>query len=46
VRDARERLRDGLGVEQQPRGCVFGDVRRHLAPFRPRWTGFKGFVRV
>ena len=41
VRDAGESLRDRLSVEEEPRGGVFGDVRRHLAPFRPRWTGLK-----
>ena len=42
VGDAGERLRDRLCVEQNGRGRAFGDVRRHLAPFRPHWTGLKG----
>jgi hypothetical protein len=46
VGDTRERPRDRVRVEQEPRGRVFRDVRRHLTPFRPRWTGLKGFVRV
>src|SRR3990172_11996895 len=39
VRDAGERTRDGLGVEQRLRCRAAGEMRLHRAPFRPRWTG-------
>ena len=46
VRDPRERTCDRVLVEQffgRPSafGGGTGDVRRHRAPFRPRWTGLK-----
>ncbi len=42
VRDPGERPGESLGVEQQPRRRPAREVRRHRAPFRPRWTGLKG----
>src|SRR5579862_137043 len=41
VRDAAQRPRDRLGVEQKLRRRADGMVR-HSTPFRPRWTGLKG----
>ena len=47
VREPRERPRQGVRVEDLARAFV-GAVSRSspLAPFRPRWTGLKGRVRV
>jgi hypothetical protein len=36
VRDAPERFRDRLRIEQDGRGRAIGDVRGHRSPFRPR----------
>src|SRR5579864_1632559 len=47
VRDPRERARERVGVEEELPGFRLGmGVHDRATPFRPRWTGLKGFVHA
>jgi hypothetical protein len=42
VGDSRKGPLQPIGVEES--FALYGRVRLHPTPFRPRWTGLKGFV--